>query len=295
MKKLILLIGLLFTGSAMAQMQLTPPDDLLLLLAPAGSSVFVGSPSITLGRNGGNSGEILFIASDNDQGTLTISTTDRLLIAGFGGGIQYSGLTRLSINTTNRNTSWFTGGDITAGVDAYVFTSGDASWELFDANAQQAWLRISPRVAHSSTAAFDAFTIEMDEEALGDGTTGVGNNYLRFVNLSAVTEYRIDLNGNVFQSGGINYGADAQADDDYEISLPGVTTLTTGMSVTFSATTLNTDGATFEITEMGDIDALVKAGTTSADALATGDIVAGQIITAVFDGTNWQITSKLAQ
>ena len=101
--------------------------------------------------------------------------------------------------------------------------------------------------------------------------------------------------GNVFVSTNLNFGADAQADDDYEISLPGVAVLTTGLTVTFTATTLNTNASTLEITEVGDIDALVKAGSTAADALVTGDIVAGQVVVAVFDGTNWQITSRLAQ
>ena len=96
----------------------------------------------------------------------------------------------------------------------------------------------------------------------------------------------------------LNFAADAQADDDYEISIPGVSALTTGLTVTFSATTLNTDAATLEITEVGDIDALVKVTTGGgvAVALATGDVIAKQIIVAVFDADgNWQIVSRLAQ
>ncbi len=96
---------------------------------------------------------------------------------------------------------------------------------------------------------------------------------------------------------GINFAADGQGDDDYEISLPTVTSLVAGLTVTFAATTLNTDGATLEITEVGDIDALVKVTSAGvAVALATGDIIAKQIVVAVFDADgNWQIVSRLAQ
>jgi len=101
--------------------------------------------------------------------------------------------------------------------------------------------------------------------------------------------------GDLTVGGTVNYAADAQADDDYEISLPGVTALTAGLTVTFIATTANTDGATLEITEVGDVDALVIADAASVStALATGEILAGQVVTAVFDGTNWQVTSRLA-
>ncbi len=93
----------------------------------------------------------------------------------------------------------------------------------------------------------------------------------------------------------INYGVETQADDDYEITIPGLTALYTGLTVTFIATTANTGGATLEITTIGDIDALVIADAASvATALDTNEILAGQVVTAVFDGTNWQVTSRLA-
>jgi len=100
------------------------------------------------------------------------------------------------------------------------------------------------------------------------------------------------INTTITVDGTINFAADAQGDDDYEISLSGVTALTTGMMVIFTATTANTEGATLEITEVGDLDAILKMHDT---ALATGDIEAGQVVVCVFDGTNWQMTSQIAQ
>lgn len=97
---------------------------------------------------------------------------------------------------------------------------------------------------------------------------------------------------NITVDGGYNFAADAQADDDYEISLPTITALTTGMMVTFIANTANTDGATLEITEVGDLDAILKMHDT---VLASGDIEAGQVVVVVFDGSNWQMISQIAQ
>ncbi len=89
-----------------------------------------------------------------------------------------------------------------------------------------------------------------------------------------------------------NFAADGQADDDYEIAIPTITALTTGLTVTFTANTANTDGVTLEITSVGDQDAILKNHDV---ALITGDIEAGQVVQCVFDGTNWQMTSQLAQ
>lgn len=92
--------------------------------------------------------------------------------------------------------------------------------------------------------------------------------------------------------GQYNFAADGQTDDDYEISLPHITALYAGLRVTFTATTANTDGATLEITSIGDLDAILK---NHDQALVTGDIEAGQVVECVFDGTNWQMISQLAQ
>ena len=99
-------------------------------------------------------------------------------------------------------------------------------------------------------------------------------------------------NEGVQVNGGVNFGVEAQANDDYEVSLANIASLSAGLTVTFIANTANTDGATLEISEVGDLDAILKL---SDQALATGDIEAGQVVVCVFDGTNWQMTSQLAQ
>jgi len=100
------------------------------------------------------------------------------------------------------------------------------------------------------------------------------------------------ITGTATIDGTLNFAADAQADDDYEVDIPNITALTTGLMVTFTANTANTDGATLEITSVGDLDAILKM---HDQALVTGDIEVGQVVVCVFDGTNWQMTSQLAQ
>jgi len=108
---------------------------------------------------------------------------------------------------------------------------------------------------------------------------------------TAAPQSALDVSGAI-TADTYNFAADGQADDDYEIALPGISTLTTGLRVTFTATTANTSGATLEITSVGALDAILNM---NDQALATGDIEAGQVVECVFDGTNWQMTSQLAQ
>jgi len=76
--------------------------------------------------------------------------------------------------------------------------------------------------------------------------------------------------------------------------LSGAHTLVAGLEVTFIATTANTDGATLTINSL-TAKALTKAsGGAINTALATGDILAGQVVKAVYDGTQFQVISRLA-
>jgi len=125
------------------------------------------------------------------------------------------------------------------------------------------------------------------------------NNWYGCTNDASIASATTPIINNNIDKDGIWYSninpplaADAQANDDYEVSIPAVSALYSGLTVTFTANTLNTEGATLEITEMGDLDAILKNGDT---ALATGDIVAGQVVVVVFDGSNWQMISQLAQ
>lgn len=87
------------------------------------------------------------------------------------------------------------------------------------------------------------------------------------------------------------YAADAGASDTYVITLsPAPIAYTTGMVIRFKANTLNTGASSLNANSLGGI-ALKKFGTTNDTA--TGDILAGQIVEVVYDGTNFQILSAI--
>jgi hypothetical protein len=93
------------------------------------------------------------------------------------------------------------------------------------------------------------------------------------------------------QAGTIIYAADGGATDAYAITLsPVPAAYVTGMQLNFKANTANTGTASLNVNGLGPIT-IVKAHNQT---LATGDIEAGQIVTVVYDGTNFQMQSQTA-
>jgi hypothetical protein len=85
------------------------------------------------------------------------------------------------------------------------------------------------------------------------------------------------------------YAADAGTTDAYAITLdPAPSAYTTGMVINFYANTANTGAATLNVNSLG-----AKTIKKHHDQdLADGDIEAGQIVTVVYDGTNFQMQSQ---
>jgi hypothetical protein len=88
--------------------------------------------------------------------------------------------------------------------------------------------------------------------------------------------------------GAFNFAADAQADDDYEIApSPAITAYVTGQTIVFTATTANTGACTVDVNTLG-----IKSLKSIHDVdPADNYIEAGSVVVAVYDGTNFQITS----
>ena len=89
-----------------------------------------------------------------------------------------------------------------------------------------------------------------------------------------------------------DYATTSTGNDSYAITVsPAPTAYVAGQMFTFRADVANTGAATLNVNSLGarDIRKNVSA------ALATGDIVANQIVTVIFDGTNFQVISRLAQ
>jgi hypothetical protein len=95
----------------------------------------------------------------------------------------------------------------------------------------------------------------------------------------------------VSQDGSEIYAADAAGSDTYAVTLsPAPTAYTTGMVVNFKAQTANTGAATLNVNGLG----AVTIKRNNDKDLLTGDIEASQIVTVIYDGTNFQMQSQNA-
>lgn len=92
----------------------------------------------------------------------------------------------------------------------------------------------------------------------------------------------------ITQTGAEIYGLDASGTDAYAITLvPALAAYVTGMTVVFKAGTANTGAATLNVNGLG---AKTIKKQFNVD-LSTGDIVSGQMVTVVYDGTNFELQS----
>lgn len=100
-----------------------------------------------------------------------------------------------------------------------------------------------------------------------------------------------DMDKRVSQSGAQVYAADAGANDTYVITLsPAPSAYVNGMIVSFKANTVNTGAATINVNSLG-----VKTIKKLHDQdLANGDIEANQFVTLIYDGTNFEMQSQIA-
>ena len=106
---------------------------------------------------------------------------------------------------------------------------------------------------------------------------------------SVLASYEItanDFNYKLDQSGSTNYSVDTTNTNSYAITLtPAPTVLTAGMHVKFAITYGNTLAATLNVNGLG-ANNIVKNGVAP---LVLGDMLAGSIIDATFDGSYWHI------
>lgn len=119
--------------------------------------------------------------------------------------------------------------------------------------------------------------------ALTASVAAVGTNNVNFSSINV--SYKIS------QSGAEIYAADAGANDTYVITLsPVPSAYTTGMVINFKANTVNTGTATINVNSLGAKTIVKNFNQTLAD----GDIAAGQFVTLIYDGTNFEMQSQTA-
>lgn len=96
--------------------------------------------------------------------------------------------------------------------------------------------------------------------------------------------------GVVAIDGAENYAADAGANDTYVITIEGVTAYATGQTFKFKANTANTGAATLNVNSLGAKTIVKNYNATLAD----NDILANQLVEVIYDGTNFQLLSPIA-
>lgn len=93
------------------------------------------------------------------------------------------------------------------------------------------------------------------------------------------------------QKGELIYAADAGASDAYAVTLsPAPSAYTTGMVVNFKANTANTGAATLNVNGLG-VKTIKK---NYSNDLNDNDILSGQLVSVIYDGTNFQMLSPIA-
>lgn len=106
-----------------------------------------------------------------------------------------------------------------------------------------------------------------------------------------ITLFAIGKQGLIDQNGSTVYAADSVGTDSYAITLsPAITAYAESQVFRFKAGTANTGAATLNVNGVGAVS--IKKG-YNLD-LATGDILANQIVEVIYNGTNFQMLSQVS-
>lgn len=130
-------------------------------------------------------------------------------------------------------------------------------------------------------------TDKIETSTLDTDTSLTANSDSKIATQKAVKTY-VDASVNPTGRSWNEYAADAGSTDAYAITVSGVSAYTTGQTFKFKANTANTGAATLNINSLG---AKTIKKDVSSD-LATGDILASQIVEVIYDGTNMQLISR---
>ena len=133
-------------------------------------------------------------------------------------------------------------------------------------------------------------TLEKSGSNAATGNLDIGSNRITLVadgtaKTDVATVNQIQSDGPAFQA------TDTGTANTYVIALtPAITAYAAGQRITFKAANASTTASTLNVNTLG-VKALKKLHDQD---IASGDIETGSIVTAVYDGTNFQVTSQLA-
>jgi hypothetical protein len=119
--------------------------------------------------------------------------------------------------------------------------------------------------------------------------TGTGSN-AKITGIDEVSAAKDAVSAEVIQSNALTYAAAGGVADAYTVTLlPAVASYTAGQLLTFRANAPNTGASTVDVNGLG-VKPIMKNGDQD---LAADDIKNGQIVTVIYDGTNFQMVSHL--
>jgi hypothetical protein len=172
-----------------------------------------------------------------------------------------------------------------AGVDGGAISGGVL---LFGIDSNQSGLTIGQKYFASNTAGGISSSAGTKEVSIGFAKS-ITELYFcpRFD--QQLTEDEQDAVASLAQAV-LPYAADAGSTDAYAVTLtPAPAAYTAGMVVHFKANTVNTGAATLNVNGLGAKTIVKSLNLTLHD----GDIKAGQLVSVIYDGTNFQLLSPV--
>lgn len=255
----------------------------------SGSGSIIGATSITLKSFKAIDGTTLLTMSD--FGTIGFATIEP------GNGIQEEQISFTGVTQNSNGTATLTGVKTVLFVNPYTATAGTVK-----THAGSTTLIIT-----NTSGFYDQFPAKNNDETIeGDWTFNGQQTFTNFpitpatqlateaiagfVKLSVAADNVLDpiVVGTNDDRVPVGYAADAVGTDSYAITpTPAETAYVTGKKYTFKAGVANTGACSLNVSALG---AKTIKKDVSAD-LATNDILAGQIVECIYDGTNMQMVS----
>lgn len=252
----------------------------------AGAGAIIGATTIVLASMKTIDGTNLAMTDFGSKGFITLEP---------GSGVQEEQISFIGLTQNSNGTTTISGVKTVLFLSPYTETSGLAKTHAGGTSA----------VVSNTAGFYNQFPAKDNDETITGqwtfnntpivpGTVSDASTTIKGVSKTSVAPV---LSSNPITVGDndprvpVAYAADSVGTDAYAITpSPAITAYTTGQSFTFKAGTANTGAATLNVNALG---AKTIKKNVSAD-LATGDILANQIVKVVYDGTNMQMVSLSA-
>ena len=244
--------------------------------------------TFTTGANSGTSGQLNFIASDNDQGNININTSDQFVFTDFGGGVTDGTATLLSGAWSGAT---YNGLTVTASGNTFNLTQGSGSLDVAATKTINFDMDFTvDGTATTITGADQANTITLNESiTIGGGNDGTLTYSVASKVLTVEDNVTVGLDVNALEGlSGTGLVTRTAANTYSERTITGTAneiTVTNGdgvsgnptidlpndviISGTFKADSVNLTGG-FAASDDSDVDGDFSAGTITSDAGVTG-------------------------